>query len=402
MVLSIFLVLLILFGCTRADRDNPLDPDGINYVAGGGAFVWCSGSGFCLNISDDMCSALSGTIVFDCPVESNSSSSGTFFSSSSQPDYNVLCQIGTTCGSIPVGVCLAYDGTQVTSYGSSSSIAQSSSSSVSSSSSIVQKNSSSSVGSSSSIVQSSSSSVSSSSNDCGSECEGYVSDGSGVTTRYWDSCKPSCATANAGGSTNGTAMTCDVRGVKLTDPNARNSCESGGTGYACANWFPWAINDSLAYGFATSRTNGHCGKCFLLQFSDNGELGNSGDIKNKKMVIMVSNIGGDVSGAQFALMIPGGGGTTQVNAFSNQISQNGGGNPYFGQQSGGFRAACGNDVSCIREKCTATFGVSNSGVLGDFMKGCDWYIDWFKISNNPRFNYKDINCPPSLVSKYKH
>jgi len=240
-------------------------------------------------------------------------------------------------------------------------------------------------------------------NDCGSACDDTVSGGSGFTTRYWDSCKPSCAwAANASQSTNGAAMTCNVSGSKLTGQNDKNACESGGTGYTCANQFPWAINDNLAYGFAASHTNGDCGKCYLLQFTDNGEGGNSATIIGKKMVVMISNIGGDVSGTQFDLMIPGGG-VGMYNAFSSQLKSNGfSGEPSLGQQYGGFRATCGNNVSCIRDMCTAAFGSNSSGVRGDFMKGCQWYIDWFKISNNPKFNSKQITCPPSLVAKYKH
>jgi len=240
-------------------------------------------------------------------------------------------------------------------------------------------------------------------NDCGTACNGDVSGGSGKTTRYWDSCKPSCAwTANASQSPNGAAMTCGVSGSKLSDQNAKNACESGGSGYTCANQFPWAIDDNLAYGFAASHTNGDCGKCYLIQFTSNGEGGNSSSIIGKKMVVMISNIGGDVGGNQLDLMIPGGG-VGIYNAFSGQISQNGGpSSPALGQQYGGFRATCGNDASCIRKMCTDAFGSNSSGVRGDFMKGCNWFIDWFKISNNPTFNSKQITCPPSLVSKYKH
>jgi len=241
-----------------------------------------------------------------------------------------------------------------------------------------------------------------------SECSQNLTQGaSGVktakTTRYWDSCKPSCAwTANASGSPNGAAMTCSVSGSKLSDQNAKNACESGGTGYTCANQFPWAVNNDLAYGFAASHSNGDCGKCFLLQFTSNGEGGMSGTISGKKMVVMISNIGGDVGGDQYDIMIPGGG-VGLYNAFSSQISSNGGpGSPSLGQQYGGFRATCGNNVSCIRDMCTAAFGSGSSGVRGDFMKGCEWYINWFGISNNPTVLSKQITCPPELVSKYKH
>jgi hypothetical protein len=216
------------------------------------------------------------------------------------------------------------------------------------------------------------------------------------TTRYWDSCKPSCAwTANAGG-TNGAAKSCNINGSKLSDANTKNACESGGSAYTCMDQAPWKVNDNVAYGFAASHSNSDCGKCFQLQFKDNG-YGGSASIIGKTMIVMVSNIGGDVGGDQFDIMIPGGG-VGIFNALSNQVSSNGGNSGNLGQQYGGFRATCGNNATCISNMCSSAFGSSG---LSNLKAGCDWYVDWFKINDNPNVLRKEITCPQDLVNKYK-
>jgi len=207
------------------------------------------------------------------------------------------------------------------------------------------------------------------------------------TTRYWDACKPSCGwDGNASGSPNGTAKSCSVNGSVLNDNAARNACENGGTAYTCMKQAPWKVSDNLSYGFAASHTNGDCGKCFELSLSN-----------GKKMIIMVSNIGGDVGQNQFDLMIPGGG-VGAFNALSNQISQNGGSSSNLGQQYGGFRATCGPNKDCIRNMCNSAF---SSAALADLKDGCYWYIDWFDAADNPTANSQSVTCPQALIDKYK-
>jgi uncharacterized repeat protein (TIGR02543 family) len=211
------------------------------------------------------------------------------------------------------------------------------------------------------------------------------------TTRYWDGCKPSCGwTANASGSPNGVCKSCNVSGSVLSDDGARNACEGGGTAYTCMKQAPWKVSDNMSYGFAASHTNGDCGKCFELTFTNTS-------ISGKKMTIMVSNIGGDVGQNQFDLMIPGGG-VGQYNALSTQVSQNGGSSSNLGQQYGGFRATCGNNKDCVRKMCNDAFG---SAALADMKAGCDWYVDWFDIADNPQANSASVTCPAELIAKYK-
>ncbi|KAK0894912.1 hypothetical protein LTR91_024911, partial [Friedmanniomyces endolithicus] len=66
--------------------------------------------------------------------------------------------------------------------------------------------------------------------------------GQGQTTRYWDCCKGSCAWTGKAD----TITTCDIHDKPLTDANAASGCTSGG----CSDQSPWAVNDTMAYGFA--------------------------------------------------------------------------------------------------------------------------------------------------------
>ncbi|MGH7960512.1 MAG: hypothetical protein ACRERD_01645 [Candidatus Binatia bacterium] len=78
--------------------------------------------------------------------------------------------------------------------------------------------------------------------------------GSGHSTRYWDFCKPSCACPGKA-AVGSPAQTCDKNDNPLNDPNAQSGCQ-GGNSFACTNNSPWAVNDSLAYGFAATTING--------------------------------------------------------------------------------------------------------------------------------------------------
>ena len=162
------------------------------------------------------------------------------------------------------------------------------------------------------------------------------------------------------------------------------------------NQAPWSISDNVSYGFAASHTDADCGKCFQLEFTSNGEGGGGGGLTGKTFVVMISNIGGDVGGNQFDLMIPGGG-VGQFDAISRQLSSNGVSGANLGQQYGGFRATCGNSESCVSGMCTSAFGTS---ALSDLKRGCDWYVTWMKIANNPNVKFKDIPCPAALKAKW--
>lgn len=77
----------------------------------------------------------------------------------------------------------------------------------------------------------------------------------GKTTRYWDCCKGSCGWSGKA-SVNQPIKSCDKSDNPLANMAAKNGCESGGTAYMCTNQSPWAVNDSLAYGFAAVKLAG--------------------------------------------------------------------------------------------------------------------------------------------------
>jgi len=150
---------------------------------------------------------------------------------------------------------------------------------------------------------------------------------------------------------------------------------------------PWSVSDNLAYGFAaTNADNSNCGKCYRLDFKDGG-------LSGKTMIVKVSNIGSDVGDSHFDIMIPGGG-VGLYNALSTQVQQSGA-TANLGQQYGGFRATCGASDSCIRGMCD-----SNFKNLPDLKAGCYWYIDWYKMSDNPNVTAGEVDCPAALNAKW--
>ena len=73
--------------------------------------------------------------------------------------------------------------------------------------------------------------------------------GTGSTTRYWDCCKGSCAWPGKA-AVSSPIKTCNISDQPLSDPNAASGCGTGGTAFMCSDQSPWAVTDSLAYGFA--------------------------------------------------------------------------------------------------------------------------------------------------------
>ncbi|KAG8930070.1 hypothetical protein FRC02_004674, partial [Tulasnella sp. 418] len=197
--------------------------------------------------------------------------------------------------------------------------------------------------------------------------------GSGFTTRYWDCCKTSCAW-NGKASVSAPVRTCDKGNNPLSDVNAQSSCNGGGA-YACANNLPWAVSDSLAYGYAAVNLAGSsesqwCCSCYKLTFT-------SGPVVGKTMIIQATNTGGDVGGAQFDLMIPGGG----VGLFSQGCIQQYGSISGWGATYGGIssRSECDNLPQALKP-------------------GCQWRFDWFKGADNPTVNWEKVTCPADLTA----
>jgi len=101
--------------------------------------------------------------------------------------------------------------------------------------------------------------------------------GQGQTTRYWDCCKGSCAWTGKA-DVSAPITTCDIHDKPLTDANAASGCTSGGSAYMCSDQSPWAVNDTMAYGFAAVSIPGGtesswCCACYELTFTSTAIVG---------------------------------------------------------------------------------------------------------------------------------
>jgi len=271
----------------------------------------------------------------------------------------------------------------------------------------------------------------------------------GNATRYWDACKPHCSWPKNVENTNPYAIckNCDKNGNEMPayfiHPDSKRFIpESGwiggflgtpsscmpnthgnawiksedyhyGPAYTCWDMIPHIVNDTLAYAFAATpgaeeANASNCGKCFLLQF-DGGVRDDSGlprdshrSMKNKKLVVMASNIGGDVGHGQFDIMIPGGG----LGAFDGFSGQLGIHADSLGKTMGGLMSTCVSKVDyyqtpmnviqeCVREECNKVFGRISPILL----KGCLFMADWY-VADNPTLIYTETECPQYLIDRY--
>ena len=272
------------------------------------------------------------------------------------------------------------------------------------------KSSSSSAKSSSSSAKSSSSSEEKSSSSKGGsgqtdpEASKYENAGKGGqqgwATRYWDCCMPSCAwNENSGGNP---TKTCDAKGKNFVQ-GGQNIC-AGGQNTACTSQIPIIASDKVAYAFAAvpAADGGKCGKCFALTFTGSGKYeskANHQALAGKTLVVMASNIGGDVSHGQFDIMIPGGG----KGAFDG-CQQMGWGSQ--GEQYGGLLSDCEKSVGydgdllslrkqCLTNKCNEVFKNDSQA-----KEGCLFLATWMEAAGNPNHEFKEVECPQALKSKW--
>ena len=299
---------------------------------------------------------------------------------------------------------------EVTPPPNSSAIAASSSSVTPKSSAAVVKSSSSQKKSSSSQAKSSSSQAKSSSSVATGGCPKIVEKnggerGSGFASRYWDCCMPSCAwNENSGGNP---TKTCDAKG-KNNIGNGSGSVCSGGQGATCTSQIPFAVEGCEEYGFAFAavpafKGGSLCGRCFQLTFTGQGHYNSTNantqklKSKGKKLIVMATNIGGDVGDGQFDVLIPGGG----VGMF-NGCSQMGWGGQ--GEQYGGLLSDCEKETGykaaqygkCLTEKCNKAFSNDEEA-----KKGCMFLVEWMESAGNPEHNFVEVECPDVLKQRYK-
>ena len=231
----------------------------------------------------------------------------------------------------------------------------------------------------------------------------YILSARGFATRYWDCCKPSCAwSGNAGGNP---TKSCDSGMNVLSDPNAASKCD-GGPATTCLDQIPQVVDSSLAYAFAASPGGGPnvCGKCFELKFTGEGKYEtrlNHRKLKGKRLIVMSSNIGYDVQGGQFDIMIPGGG-VGIFNGCAGIFGSN------MGAQYGGLLSDCENEVGwggsdddiyrkrkeCLTSKCNQTFS-------GKAREGCLFLANWMEAAGNPIHDYTEVSCPDALRRKWR-
>jgi hypothetical protein len=272
----------------------------------------------------------------------------------------------------------------------------------------------------------------------------------GWASRYWDGCKPHCSRAehvkdtqpwaickNCDKNNNempayylhpeasdwwpgewlGTPSGCDAHDMNLWQSSqtyrdwvsANPAYPPNSPAYTCWDQAPYIVNDTLAYAFAaTSMEESHCGKCFVLQFDGGNYFDGSRDshraIKGKNLVVLSSNVGGDVAAGQFDIMIPGGGLGAFTTGFPTQLNVPA---DDFGKTMGGLLSTCISSVdyyktpmeviqNCVRERCRNVFGTKAKELLD----GCLFIADWYMAADNPTHVYKEVECPQYLIDKY--
>jgi hypothetical protein len=197
---------------------------------------------------------------------------------------------------------------------------------------------------------------------------------------------------------------CSINNQPITNASAISSCNNG-PAHQCYELAPYAVNNTLSYGYAATNNGDVCGRCSQLQFT--GESYNApGDpgsaaLLGKTMIVQAINIGFDVGAGQFDILVPGGG----VGAFNACSTQWGVSNTELGAQYGGFLAACKQELgynaslaqykSCLTQRCNNVFG---SRGLTTLQNGCLWYADWFEAADNPALKFKEVACPADLRS----
>lgn len=195
----------------------------------------------------------------------------------------------------------------------------------------------------------------------------------GVTTRYWDCCKPSCAWPGKS-IVNRPVETCYKNGSVIRVKgyaNIKSGCE-GGESFACENNAPFVISKNVSYGFVAAKLQnmdegGWCCACYELVFTTD-------PVKGKKMIVQVTNTGYDLGDNHFDLHIPGGG----QGIFRGCNKQ------YDNFQGGELFGGVANRKECDK-------------LPKKLQLGCRWRFDWFKNADNPDIIAKRVPCPHRLV-----
>jgi hypothetical protein len=180
---------------------------------------------------------------------------------------------------------------------------------------------------------------------------------------------------------NAPVRTCSggLTGTTLPDLNARSGCESGGASYTCINQQPWVVNSTFAYGFAAAKIQSQaekdwCCACYELRFTSGPAA-----LRTKRMIVQVTNTGGDLGDNHFDLAIPGGG---------------------FGIFDGCTKQFPGTPVANWGMRYG---GVSNGtacdGLPAPLVAGCKVRFDWGLGMDNPNVIFRRVTCPAVLYNR---
>jgi len=145
----------------------------------------------------------------------------------------------------------------------------------------------------------------------------------------------------------------------------------------CNSNQPVAQSSTLAYGFAAAYIEGKsesdwCSACYELTFTSTA-------IAGKRLIVQVTNTGGDLGAGQFDLQIPGGG----VGIYNGCTSQWGAPSSGWGAQYGGVSSAsqCSSLPSQLQAGCNFRFG--------SFFQGAD----------NPAMTFRRVRCNSWFTSR---
>lgn len=194
--------------------------------------------------------------------------------------------------------------------------------------------------------------------------------GQAITTRYWDCCKPSCAWANKA-LVSSPVNACMADGVTVAPQAEESGCASGGS-WMCNAQQPFAINATLAYGWAAASIGGYreqqaCCSCMLLTFQN-------GPAAGQQLVVQIYD-NGLMCPNQFDISIPG------ADSMPGCLQQWGISN---------WHVAQGNSGISRSTQC--------SGLPLPLQAGCRWRWDWMKGADNPLATFLEVQCPIEITS----
>lgn len=188
----------------------------------------------------------------------------------------------------------------------------------------------------------------------------------GMTTHYWDCCKPAYGwTSNVNAI--GPVRSCLEDGVTTADPNDKGS--------VCSDQQPFAINDKLSYAFGAINYPGvanddmSCG-CFAMEFGDDSV------IPGKTIIMQNINATGANGKIHVDIAIPGGG----FGAYDNCTPQWDLPASIWGQRWGGLESNTCGDLPKILQP------------------GCNWRYDWFNDGSQQPMKIGRVKCPAQLTA----